>query len=115
MTLNDLKNLLLSIGPPVFHYFAAGQTVPYIVWAEDGEADSVHADGQKVERAITGTIDYFTKSENDPIVRQIEAALDGHDGLAWELNSVQYENGTGYIHYEWVFEIDGAEEVDDDG
>ena len=115
MTLNDLKNLLLSIGPPVFHYFAAGQTRAYIVWAEDGEADSVHADGQKIERAITGTIDYFTKTEDDPVVKQIETALDRADGLAWYLNSIQYEQDTGYIHYEWVLEIDGAEEGDEDG
>jgi len=115
MTLNDLKNLLLSIGPPVFHYFAACQTGAYIVWAEDGEGDAIHADGKKAERAITGTIDYFTKTENDPVVQQIETALDSADGLAWYLNSIQYEQDTGYIHYEWVFEIDGAEEVDDDG
>ena len=115
MTLNNLKDLLLTIGLPVFHYFAANQTGPYIVWAEDGEGDTVHADGQKVERTITGTIDYFTKCENDPVVKQIEVALDGHDGLAWYLNSVQYEQDTGYIHYEWVFEIDGAEEGGIDG
>ena len=115
MTLNNLKDLLLTIGLPVFRYFATGQTGPYIVWAEDGEGDTVHADGRKVERAITGTIDYFTKTEDDPVVQQIEDALDTDDSLAWQLNSVQYEQDTGYIHYEWVFEIDGAEEVDDDG
>jgi hypothetical protein len=115
MTLNNLKDLLLTIGLPVFHYFATGQTGPYIVWAEDGEGDSVHADGKKVERALTGTIDYFTKAENDPVVQQIEDTLDTDDSLAWQLNSVQYEQDTGYIHYEWAFEIDGAEEVDDDG
>lgn len=116
MTLSDVKALLLTIGPPVFHYFPPeGQTGTYLVWAEDGEGDTVHADGRKVERAITGTIDYFTKTENDPVVKQIETALDSADGLAWYLNSIQYEQDTGYIHYEWVFEIDGAEEVDDDG
>ena len=115
MTLQSLKTLLLAIGPPVFRYFATGQTGPYIVWAEDGEGDTVHADGRKVERAITGTIDYFTKTENDPVVQQIEDALDTDDSLAWQLNSVQYEQDTGYIHYEWAFEIDGAEEVVTDG
>jgi hypothetical protein len=115
MTLNNLKDLLLTIGLPVFHYFAANQTGSYIVWAEDGEGDAVHADGRKVERAITGTIDYFTKTENDPVVQQIEDALDTDDSLAWQLNSVQYEQDTGYIHYEWAFEIDGAEEVVTDG
>jgi hypothetical protein len=48
-------------------------------------------------------------------VQQIEDALDTDDSLAWQLNSVQYEQDTGYIHYEWVFEIDGAEEGDIDG
>lgn len=111
MTLQSLKTLLLTIGPPVFHYFASGQTGNYIVWAEDGEGDTVHADGQKVERAITGTIDYFTKTENDPVVQQIEDALDSDDGISWYLNSVQYEQDTGYIHFEWVWEVDGSGQV----
>lgn len=116
MTLTELKNLLLAITSNVFHYKPPdGQKGSYIVWAEDGEGDTIHADGRKVERAITGTIDYFTKTEDDPVVKQIETALDRADGLAWYLNSIQYEQDTGYIHYEWAFEIDGAEEVDDDG
>lgn len=115
MTLENLKNLLLTIGPPVFHYFTTGQTGSYIVWAEDSDGNALHADGEKVERAITGTIDFFTKTENDPVKQQIETALDRADGLAWSLNSVQFEHDTGYIHYEWVFEIDGAEEGDGDG
>ena len=111
MTLNNLKDLLLTIGPPVFRYFATGQTGSYIVWAEDGEGDAVHADGQKVERALTGTIDYFTKTENDPVVKQIEDVLDSDDGISWYLNSVQYEQDTGYIHFEWVWEVDGSGQV----
>ena len=111
MTLQSLKTLLLAIGLPVFHYFAANQTGPYIVWAEDGEGDAVHADGRKVERAITGTIDYFTKTENDPVVKQIEDVLDSDDGISWYLNSVQYEQDTGYIHFEWVWEVDGSGQV----
>lgn len=111
MTLQSLKTLLLTIGPPVFHYFATGQTGNYIVWAEDGEGDTVHADGRKVERAITGTIDYFTKTEDDPVVQQIEDVLDSDDGISWYLNSVQYEQDTGYIHFEWVWEVDGSGQV----
>ena len=108
MTLNNFKDLLLTIGPPVLHYFASGQTGNYIVWAEDGEGSSVHADGQKIERTITGTLDYFTKAEDDPVKQQIEDTLDTDDGLAWSLNSVQYEQDTGYIHFEWAWEVDGS-------
>ncbi len=105
MTLQNLKDLLLSIGPPVFHYFTDKQKANYIVWAEDGEGDSLHADGKKVEKVLTGTIDYFTKNENDPIVQIIEATLDSADDFVWSLNSVQHEQDTGYIHYEWAWEM----------
>lgn len=108
MILNDLKNLLLTIGPPVHHYSASSQTDNYIVWAEDGDGNTVHADDKKAERAISGTLDYFTKIANDPVKQQIENALDSDDGLAWTLNSTQREQDTGYIHYEWVWEIDGS-------
>ena len=105
MTLQDLKDILLKIGPPVFHYFVENQKGNYIVWAEDGEAVSLNADGQKVERVITGTIDYFTKDENDPVVEQIQEALNILDDFTLSLNSIQYEEDTGYIHYEWAWEM----------
>ena len=50
MTLQGIRDLLLNIGPPVFHYFDSGQTGNYIVWAEDSEGDSLHADGRKTEQ-----------------------------------------------------------------
>jgi hypothetical protein len=104
MTLQSLKTLLLTIGPPVFRYFATGQIGNYIVWAEDGEGSSGHADNQKTTQVIQGTIDYFTKTENDPVVGQIQDALNKAD-IAWRLNSVQYERETGYIHHEWTWEM----------
>lgn len=104
MTLQSLKDLLLAIGPPVFHYFASGQTGNYIVWAEDGEGASGHADNKKTTQVVQGTIDYFTKTEFDPVVEQIQSALNSAD-IAWRLNSVQHEQDTGYIHYEWVWEM----------
>lgn len=104
MKLTDLRDLLLTVGPPVFHFFATGQTGNYIVWAEDGEAGAVHTDNQKAEQVIQGTIDYFTKTEFDPAVDQIQEKLNSVD-IAWRLNSIQHEQDTGYIHYEWVFEV----------
>lgn len=104
MTLQGIKDLLLNIGPPVFHYFASGQTGAYIVWAEDSEGNSGHADNRKTTQVIQGTIDYFTKTEGDPNMEKIQSTLNSA-GIAWRLNSVQYEKETGYIHYEWVWEM----------
>lgn len=104
MTLDDIKTALLTVGVPVSHYTAFEQSDKYIVWAEDTQSDEVWADGEMQEQAIQGTIDYFTKVENDPNVKKIQDALNGV--CSWRLNSVQYEDDTRYIHYEWIFEVE---------
>lgn len=104
MTLQELKDILLTIGPHVVHYEASKQTGNYIVWAEDGEGASGHADNKKTTQVIQGTIDYFTKDEFDPVVKQIQEKLNEAE-IAWRLNSIQHERDTGYIHYEWVWEM----------
>lgn len=105
MTLPELRDKLLTVGVPVFHYFALEAAGNYIVWAEDGQADSLWADGKMKAQAISGSVDYFSKTEFDPNAAKIQAAL---DGLSWRLNSVQYEPATGYIHYEWTWEIENG-------
>ena len=104
MTLTDVKDALLTIGVPVSRYTAFEQSNKYIVWAEDNQADAIWADGEMQSQAIEGTIDYFTKTENDPNVKKIQDALNGV--CSWRLNSVQYEDDTRYIHYEWIFEVE---------
>ena len=75
----------------------------YFVWQEDG-ANDLEADGLHTERAITGSTDLFTKQEFDPWKEQFEAAMEA-SGLLWSYNSFQYEEETGYYHYEWYWEV----------
>lgn len=103
MKLTDVRDLLLTVGVPVHHYHAEKQDDKYIVWAEDGQSDTLSADDMTVDQEIQGTIDYFTKTEYDENVIKIQEALNGK--VVWRLNSVQYEVDTDYIHYEWVFEV----------
>ena len=100
MVLADIGAALLAVGVPVSHYAAHKQPDQYIVWAEDGQANAIWADGRMQEQAIAGTVDYFTKTEYDGNVALIQAALNGID-VSWRLESVQYEEITGYIHTEW--------------
>ena len=76
----------------------------YFVWHEDG-ANDFEADGKHLERAVTGTTDLFTKQEFDPWRDEFEAALDASPYISWYLNSVQYEEETGFYHYEWVWSV----------
>lgn len=105
MNLNDVKNALVTVGVPVSHYSAVKQSNKYIVWAEDSQAAAAWADGAMQEQAIGGTIDYFTKTENDPNVKKIQDALNAAE-IPFRLESVQYEDETKFIHYEWSFEVE---------
>lgn len=88
---------------PCYHYRRSKTpTERYIVWSEDGEDNSAAFDNRKAEQQIHGTVDYFTKMEFDPVVDSIQTALDGHY-IGFRLNSVQYEDDTTLIHYEWEF------------
>lgn len=104
MTLVDLKNALLAVSNKTYHFSGIGATPPYIVWAEDGQADAVWADGKMQEQVMTGTIDLFTKTEYDPLFNAIQTALNGID-ISYRLESIQYEEDTKLIHYEWSWEL----------
>lgn len=102
--LNLIKTALLGLSDAVYHYHAPPNCpVPYLVWAEDGANDFV-ADDKHLEMVYQGTIDLYTKNEDDPLMQSVPAALNGIPA-AWYLNSVQFEDDTGLIHYEWVFEV----------
>ena len=90
----------------VFHYRKPtdNKTARYIVWAEDS-GNAFTANNRNEERAITGTIDLYTQREYDSLIDQIEDALNGGGHISWSLNSVDYDDETNLIHYEWIFTV----------
>lgn len=79
------------------------QSERYFVWQEDGGND-LSANDAHGERAVQGTTDLFTIREHDPWAEELGEALSSH-GIAWYLSGVQYEEDTGFFHYEWVWEV----------
>ena len=104
MDFQALKTALLTVTNNVYHYEALEATAPYIVWAEDNEVNQLSADNSKCYQVVQGTIDYYTLTDNDPNVNAIQNALAAAD-ISFTLNSVQYEDETTLIHYEWLFEV----------
>lgn len=76
----------------------------YFVWQEERAKDFI-ADGRHQMRAVIGTTDLFTKLEFDPWKDAFESALNDAEGIAWRLNSVDFEPDTGFAHYEWVWQV----------
>lgn len=91
-------------GLDVYHYWRFGVNPPYCLWQENGHV-ILNADDETAEKGWTGSIDYFTKTEFDPMVDAIENAIDGVDTLAWTLNDVLYEDDTNLIHFSWNWEL----------
>lgn len=75
----------------------------YFVWQENGSND-LGANNRHGEKAVTGSTDLFTKQEFDPWADAIGESLSSY-GVAWTLSSVQYEEKTGFYHYEWIWEV----------
>lgn len=104
MSLTKLKQLHDAMPVVMHHYGAHRSAAPYGVWAEDGDV-SPGADNRRSTVILSGTTDYFTKTEDDPNVDAIQAAFEGARAwIAAQINSVQYEDDTGLVHYEWAWE-----------
>lgn len=104
MPLNEiLKNLLLSVSQNVYLYTAQDNPqIPYIIYGIDGD-NNLFAGNRRGEIAQSGYIDLFTKDVADSLIFNIPAALDSAE-VSFYLNSVQYEEETSLLHYEWRWE-----------
>ena len=76
-----------------------------IIWQEANEDESFDASNHKAEQSIHGTVDLFTHEEYDGTIDNIQDALESVCGASWRLNSVQYEEDTNWIHYEWEWTV----------
>lgn len=102
--LKKLRDALTGLQVSVYHYRRAKMSPPFVVWQEDGESDSFYADNSKREQPVSGTLDYFTRTEYDETVDEIQQRLE-KACASWQLLSVQYEEETGLIHYEWEWTV----------
>lgn len=110
--LQQIGQTLAGVTQKTYHYFRPVKDAPCLIWYETGEDNSFNADNHKAEQRITGTVDCFTKTEFDPLLDEVQTALDSL-GLTWSLDSVQYEDETNLIHYSWNWGvINGEDEVE---
>lgn len=104
-SLEKVVNALLTVSTSdVYHYRAPADSNRYVVWAEDSEYAELLTDNYKPGQTIEGTIDLYTKNEDDTYINDIPKALN-KARIWWGLNSVQYEDETRFIHYEWLFRV----------
>lgn len=102
--LNGLRAALAALTDRCYHFTARPNTAPpYLVWSEDGDND-LSSDDVHACRAYQCSIDLYTRAENDPLMAKVPQALETL-GASYYLNSVQFEEETELIHYEWIAEV----------
>ena len=101
--LRRVGRTLSAVCAKTYHYKRPTSLAGCIVWQEDAEEGSFHVGNHLAEQQLHGTIDYFTKTEFDETIDNIQAALESNHSIGWRLSSIQYEDDTGLIHYEWDF------------
>ena len=104
--LKKIRDLLAPLQVPVYHHRkpVPDKVARYIVWAEDG-ANQFAGNNRITEQAISGTIDLYTQAEYDPLVDAVQAALNTGEHVIWSLESIEYEDETALIHWQWVFSV----------
>lgn len=104
MTLLKMCEALLALTDEVYHFEAPqGTQAPYIIYGEDADV-SLWADNKKVIPTVQGTIDLYCKDDLCELIKFIPNALENKE-ISYYLNSIQHEEETGLLHYEWVFEV----------
>lgn len=98
-----LADAFSELSDNVYHYWRPRPdgVNRYIIWEESEEAASLEADNMKQEQGIHGTLDLYSVYEFEPLIDEIQEALNAFENLSWRLNSAQYEEETGLIHHEW--------------
>ena len=97
MIFPKLENALGAITDKVYRNFAPEEEEPpYVVWQDEGQERSLYGGGKLFCQVIEGTIDLFTKNEDDPLFDQIQQGLNAA-GIAFKLNSNRLKRIPGYI------------------
>lgn len=102
--LQHIQTALTSIeGLKVYHYWRPKMIAPFCVWQEE-EGSAIWASNHAKELEISGSVDYYTRAEFDPVIDSIQNALNSIE-CGWNLEDVQYEDDTNLIHYSWRFSV----------
>ena len=88
----------------VYHYYRPMMQAPFVVWAEDSEADDFHADNQKAEVVMAINVDVYTATEFDTLLDDVFNYLNEKQ-MPFTISSVDYEEATRLIHYSFSTEL----------
>ena len=110
--MDELIRALTDTGYNFKHYaWSKAPSGDFGTYGEYAE-DNLWAAGKMQESNIIAVVDYYTRDDSNTPRHTIEDAFEDAD-VSWQLDNIQFESDSGYIHYVWTIET--PEEEEDDG
>lgn len=117
MTIFDLGDGLNAVKEGLdFAHFAWSPAPPgdYGTFAESDES-RFRANNRHAEQLTIAYVNLFTRDDTGAVKEPVEDFFrsienGGKVTFSWYLSTVQFEEETGYIHYEWLVEFSNADE-----
>lgn len=103
-----LVNALKATGIPFAEYqWSTRPAGDFGVVQLERSVATVEGDGEIQERAYEGSVDLYMKGRDNSKIALVKQVLTAQCGGAFVLSSIQFEEETGLLHYEWVFQLEG--------
>ena len=103
----ELLEQLQATGIPFEAYaWEVAPKTDYGVISLVGGGDHFFGDNGLEEQAVEGTVDLFIRSHLTTKAKTVQDTL-RTSGVAWRLDSVQYETETRLVHWSWDFSLRG--------
>lgn len=103
MTLDEFVQLLLTVIPNVYHFEAFKTDGKYIVWQETG-TNGAYGSNRRCRTIQCVQVDFYTKDELDPMVKDLRVALDD-DMICFEEQPPVFDPDAKQIRYIFECEI----------
>ena len=104
---DELVTALKGTGIPFAEYgWSTRPTGVYGVVQLERSVETLDGDDEIQNRAYEGSIDLYMPTRDKTKIEQVKEVLRAHCDGAFSLSSIQHEEETGLLHYEWVFQLE---------
>lgn len=104
----QLVSALKATGIPFAEYgWSTRPTGAFGVVQLERSVETLEGDNEIQERAFEGSVDLYMPTRDKTKIEQVKEVLRSNCEGAFVLSSIQHEEETGLLHYEWVFQLEG--------
>lgn len=103
-TSKEFMDILNELSIPVYNEFGQKEKYPYVVWRENGSANSFFSDNTIQKQSISYTVELYTRKEFDPLFNDVQMLFKKHE-LSFNYYGKNYSHETRADRYTWLVTV----------